>query len=139
MADRLGFDEFVATRSARLLRVADMLTHDWAAAEDLLQEAMAKAWFAWGRVHGDPEPYVRRVIVTSYISQNRRRWRHELPVDDVPEQTSVDPSSGSDRRDVLGRAVRRLPPRQRAVLVLRFYEDLSEVEVARILGCSVGT
>src|SRR5215467_6032291 len=114
MADRSGFDGFVAARSARLLRVADMLTHNWAAAEDLLQEAMTKAWFAWPRVHGDPEPYVRRVIVTSFISQNRRRWRRELPAADIPEMPTSDPSAASDERDVLRRALDRLPPRQRA-------------------------
>lgn len=139
MADRQGFDAFVVARSSRLLRVADMLTHDWAAAEDLLQEAMAKAWFAWSRIQGDPEPYVRRVIVTSFISQNRRRWRHELPSAAIPEALVSDPSANTDERDVLGRALRRLPPRQRAVLVLRFYEDLPEAEVARVMSCSVGT
>src|SRR5215475_818899 len=139
MANRDGFDAFVVARSARLLRVADMLTHDWAAAEDLLQDAMAKAWFAWPRIQGDPEPYVRRVSVTSFISQNRRRWRHELPSAAIPETLVSDPSSTSDERDVLGRALRRLPPRQRAVLVLRYYEDLPEAEIAKVLGCSVGT
>lgn len=135
-----GFDGFVATRSSRLLRTAFLLTRDWTLAEDLLQIALARAWEAWRRIDGDPEPYVRRIIVNTYASWWRRRWRGELPTADLPEVTvAADPQTGLDDRDQLWRALGRLPRRQRAVLVLRYFEDLSEHEVAETLGCSVGT
>ncbi|MEV4174666.1 SigE family RNA polymerase sigma factor [Nonomuraea sp. NPDC049709] len=136
MADRAIFQDFVVTRSDRLLRTAYLLTRDWGVAEDLLQESLAKAWFAW---HGidEPEAYVRKVLVTTYTSWWRRRWRRELPSDDLPEHVTPDPWDGG--REELWRAVGRLPARQRAVIVLRFYEDLPVNEVARLLGCQEGT
>ncbi|MFI7576523.1 SigE family RNA polymerase sigma factor [Micromonospora sp. NPDC049497] len=135
-----GFDDFVATRSPRLLRTAFLLTRDWALAEDLLQTALARAWEAWRRVEGDPEPYVRRIIVNTYASSWRRRWRGELPTADLPESGEcADPYQTVDDRERLWRALGGLPRRQRAVLVLRYFEDLSEIETAETLGCSVGT
>ena len=135
-----GFDDFVVTRSPRLLRTAFLLTRDWALAEDLLQTALARAWEAWRRIEGDPEPYVRRIIVNAYASSWRRRWRGELPTAELPESAdAADPHTGLDDRDRLWRALGRLPRRQRAVLVLRYFEDLSEVEIAETLSCSVGT
>ncbi|MGR6322008.1 SigE family RNA polymerase sigma factor [Micromonospora soli] len=135
-----GFDEFVATRSPRLLRTAFLLTRDWALAEDLLQTALARAWEAWRRIEGDPEPYVRRIIVNANASWWRRRWRGEVPTADLPEvAVEADRYSGLDDRDRLWRALGRLPRRQRAVLVLRYFEDLSDAEIAEVLACSVGT
>ncbi len=134
-----GFAEFVASRTMRLVRTARLLTGDWAAAEDLVQEALAKAWFAWGRLNGDPEPYVRRTVITTYISQSRRRWRHEIPSDDLPEAPRTDPYHDSDQRLALWHALRQLPPRQRAVIVLRYYEDLTDSQIAEVLQCTVGT
>jgi RNA polymerase sigma-70 factor (sigma-E family) len=135
-----GFDDFVVMRSPRLLRTAYLLTHDWALAEDLVQTALARAWEAWHRIDGDPEPYVRRIIVNSYASWWRRRWTGELPTEVLPEQVhTADPHRGVDERDRLWRAVRQLPRRQRAVLVLRYFEDMSEAEIADALGCSLGT
>ncbi|MFR9777206.1 SigE family RNA polymerase sigma factor [Micromonospora sp. MS34] len=135
-----GFDEFVATRSPRLLRTAFLLTRDWALAEDLLQTALARAWEAWRRIEGDPEPYVRRIIVNANASWWRRRWRGEVPTADLPEVAAeADRYSGLDDRDRLWRALGRLPRRQCAVLVLRYFEDLSDAEIAEVLGCSVGT
>ncbi|MGY0005925.1 SigE family RNA polymerase sigma factor [Micromonospora sp. I033] len=135
-----GFDEFVATRSPRLLRTAFLLTRDWALAEDLLQTALARAWEAWGRIEGDPEPYVRRIIVNANASWWRRRWRGEVPTADLPEAAAeADRYSDLDDRDRLWRALGRLPRRQRAVLVLRYFEDLSDAEIGETLGCSVGT
>jgi RNA polymerase sigma-70 factor (sigma-E family) len=135
-----GFDDFVATRSPQLLRTAFLLTRDWALAEDLLQTALARAWEAWSRVEGDPEPYVRQIIVNAYASSWRRRWRGELPTEQLPEAADqADPNAGIDDRDRLWRALGRLPRRQRAVLVLRYFEDLSEAEIADVLSCSVGT
>ncbi|MCI0687180.1 MAG: hypothetical protein L0Y54_08095 [Sporichthyaceae bacterium] len=81
MADRTGFDEFVAARSPNLLRFAFLLTTDPTAAQDLLQEALLKSWFRWSRIATDPELYVRRVLVNTYISGRRRRWHGELAND----------------------------------------------------------
>ncbi|RDI34892.1 SigE family RNA polymerase sigma factor [Lentzea flaviverrucosa] len=134
-----GFEEFVAVASPRLLRTAFLLTRDIGHAEDLLQTALAKAWRAWNRVDGDPEPYVRRIIVTSHATWWRRRWRGEEPTGELPERPGESPQEAVGEREWLWQALGRLPRRQRAVLVLRFYEDLTEAQVAGLLGCSVGT
>ncbi|MEV4569653.1 SigE family RNA polymerase sigma factor [Nonomuraea sp. NPDC049419] len=136
MADRALFDDFVVSRADRLLRTAYLLTRDWGVAEDLLQESLAKAWFAWPGIE-EPEAYVRRVLVTTYTSWWRRRWRRELPSDDLPDRPVHD--EGHPGREEVWRAVGRLPARQRAVIVLRFYEDLPVSEVATLLGCQEGT
>jgi RNA polymerase sigma-70 factor (sigma-E family) len=133
-----GFDEFVVSRSARLLRTAFLLTQDWALAEDLLQASLVKAWSAWRRIDGDPEPYVRRVLVNTNTSWWRRRWRAEVPTDRLPE-SATDPYPGHDEREQVWHALRRLPARQRAVIVLRYFDALSEAEIAEAMGCSVGT
>jgi RNA polymerase sigma-70 factor (sigma-E family) len=133
-----SFDAFVLARSGRLLRTAYLLTQDYALAEDLLQTALAKVWFAWSRIDGgDPEPYVRKVLVNTYSTWWRRRWNGEQPTEELPE--SAGPDGLAAERTDLWRALRQLPRRQRAVVVLRYYEDLSEAETARILGCSAGT
>ncbi|MCG8927768.1 SigE family RNA polymerase sigma factor [Lentzea sp. CC55] len=134
-----GFEEFVVGATPRLLRMAFLLTRDAGHAEDLLQTALAKAWRAWGRVDGDPEPYVRRIIVTSRATWWRRRWRGEEPTGDLPERPGQSPQDVVDEREWLWQALGRLPRRQRTVLVLRFYEDLTEAQVAGLLGCAVGT
>ena len=137
-----GFNEFVVGRSTRLLRTAYLLTQDWALAEDLLQSSLVKAWSAWSRIEGDPEPYVRRILVNTHASWWRRRWRHEQPTDELPEPPPAadgDPHGHLDERDELWQALRRLPARQRTVLVLRYFEDLSEAEIADTMGCSLGT
>jgi RNA polymerase sigma-70 factor (sigma-E family) len=139
VADPEGFEEFVAVRSGRLLRTAYLLTHDWARAEDLLQTALARAWLAWGRIHTHPDPYVRKIIVNTYASWWRRRWTHEDPTDRLPDVVALGGYGAVDERDALWRALRRLPKRQRAVIVLRYFEDLTEVEIADTLGCAVGT
>jgi RNA polymerase sigma-70 factor (sigma-E family) len=137
---RPEFDAFVAVRWSRLLRVAYLLTADWASAEDLLQNALVKAWFAWRRISGDPEPYVRRIVVTTFVSGRRRRWRAEVPVETLPDvAVSADASAGHADRDLLWRALGRLPAKQRAVLVLRYFEDLSEEQIAATLGVRAGT
>lgn len=137
-----GFDEFVVARSGRLLRTAYLLTHDWALAEDLLQTALVRAWSAWRRIEGDPEPYVRRILVNTYSSWWRRRWRAELPAGEVPEPVgghANDAHTQVHDREQLWQALLRLPARQRAALVLRYFEDLTEAEIADTMGCSVGT
>jgi RNA polymerase sigma-70 factor (sigma-E family) len=132
------FDEFVAARSGRLLRTAYLLTRDQGLAEDLLQTALAKAWFAWSRID-DPEAYVRRIIVNTYSSWWRRKWHGEHPADELPEDSAHDHADGSSASHDMWQALGRLPRRQRAVIVLRYYEDLTEAETARLLECSVGT
>jgi RNA polymerase sigma-70 factor (sigma-E family) len=139
MGERPDFDEFVAARSSRLLRTAYLLTQDHGLAEDLLQTALTKAWFAWGRIDGDPEPYVRKVLVNTYSSWWRRKWRGEQPSEALPEAREDDHADGSAGSHDLWAALGRLPRRQRAAVVLRYFEDLTETETARILECSVGT
>ena len=140
------FSAFVLARRPELLRSACLLTAgDWHSAEDLVQTALAKAWFAWTRIETRPEAYVRRIMVNTYSSWWRRRWNGEEATADLPERPDPrhDPRRGEDvrvdERTDLWRALERLPKRQRAVVVLRFYEDLSEVETAEIMQCSVGT
>ena len=132
------FTTFVADRGQSLLRIAHALTGDRRAAEDLVQGALAKAYARWPRIHGDAEAYVRRIIYNDRVSGWRRTGRHrEVTVAEVPDRAYAD-------RDVTERLVVReallsLPPRQRAVLVLRFLEDRSVEETAEALGCRPGT
>ncbi len=130
------FDEFVVARSRALLRTAYLLTHDHALAEDLLQTALAKAWFAWRRIDGNPDAYVRRILVNTYASWWQRKWNGEHPTDELPEHATGE--AGTEPTD-LWQAMERLPRRQRAVVVLRYFEDLTEAQTADLLGCSVGT
>ena len=135
------FHDFVVSRSRALLSFAWMLTYDEGRAEDLLQTSLARTWLHWGRLSkdGDPLAYVRRVMVNTASAWWRRRWRAEVPTDPVPDRPGQDVYVASDDRDVLIRALATLPRRQRAVVVLRYYEGLSEAETASALGCSVGT
>ena len=134
----VDFDDFVAARSASLLRTAYLLTHDHALAEDLLQTALSKAWFAWRRIDAHPEAYVRRILATTYASWWRRRWNGEQASETLPEQ-AVDTTADADASHDLWQAMARLPRRQRAVVVLRYFEDLSVAETADALGISHGT
>ncbi|MFI9585114.1 SigE family RNA polymerase sigma factor [Streptomyces sp. NPDC052236] len=141
MSDRSGFDEYVVRRSPWLLRTAYLLTGEVAGAEDLVQTALAKAWPVWSRIGDDPDAYVRTVLVNTQRRWWRRRWRDEVPADELPDGSvrQVDAMAAVDEREVLWRALRRLTRGQRAVLVLRYFEDLTEAETARVLGCSVGS
>jgi RNA polymerase sigma-70 factor (sigma-E family) len=137
-----GFRDFVAARSSALVRSAWLLTGDEATAQDLVQTALAKTWARWPRVirQDAPESYVRRVVVSTYLSWNRRRWRGELPSAELPEQTeSRDVFAEADLRRSVHVALQALTRRQRAVVVLRFFDDLSTAQTAELLGCSVGT
>lgn len=144
MVDRYeGFREFVAARGAALSKKAFLLTGDLTASEDLLQEALTKTAAHWPRVNaGDsPEAYVRQVM----LNEIRSRWRRgrsgrEYATADLPDSPgAADEATQVVQRSVLAKALRQLGPKQRAVLFLRFYEDLSEAETAELLGCSVGT
>ncbi|MDO9456177.1 MAG: SigE family RNA polymerase sigma factor [Nocardioides sp.] len=136
---RVDFDEFVVARSGALLRTAYLLTRDHQLAEDLLQASLTKAWFAWGRTHGNPEAYVRKIIVNTYNSWWRRKWNGELATEELPEAGVPDGTAAVDAGNDLWEAMGRLPRRQRAVVVLRYFEDLTEAQTAELLGCSVGT
>lgn len=141
MLDRRGaaFDDFVRARSTALLRMAYLLTGDRHAAEDLLQDVLEQIYQRWPRIHTAPEAYARRALVNR--STNRWRWRarrpeaalghHDVAQGDRTEDIAV--------RDTVVMALRELPAQQRAVVVLRFLEDLPVAEVAEALGCSEGT
>ena len=136
------FREFVAARSGALLRTAYLLVGgDRGHAEDLLQTALTKTYLAWKRLGGIEavEPYARRVLVNTATSWWRRRWHGERPTAVLPERAGPDQHDQAIDRDLVWREVRELPPRQRAVLVLRFYEDLSEAQTADLLEISPGT
>ena len=134
-----GFNDFVAARSAALSRVAYLLTGDHAAGEDLLQEAMVRVAMRWGKV-SNPEAFVRKVMYRQAVSVWRRRRRVRVdPVAQPPDEGEPDVSERVIHQLLLELALERLTPRQRAVLVLRFYEDRSVTEAAELLGCSQGT
>ncbi|MGC5030039.1 SigE family RNA polymerase sigma factor [Micromonospora sp. DT229] len=135
------FRDFVTARSSALLRTAYLLTGDWGTAEDLLQTALTKTYLAWKRLGGIEaiEPYARRVMVNTSTSWWRRRWHGERPTEVLPERPAADEIEQQLNRDALWRHLRALPARQRAVLVLRFYEDLSEAQTAALLNISTGT
>lgn len=137
-----GFDDFVAARGQALYRSAYLLTGDAHEAQDLVQSALLKVVPKWGRIHAEPEAYVRRVLYTEHVSRWRRRGGHdERPRDDIPDLADTGPAhadSSATRLD-LQVALRRLAPKQRAIVVLRYYEDRTEAQTADLLGCSVGT
>lgn len=133
---RATFDEFVRARTPALSRTAYLLTGDAHLAEDLVQTALFKAARAWHRVEGDPEPYVRRILYTQNVSWWRKRRLREVALEGY-DAAGLPPDS--DLRLSLEDALRRLTVRQRTVLVLRFFEDLTEVETARALGIGAGT
>ncbi|WP_341924928.1 SigE family RNA polymerase sigma factor [Nocardioides psychrotolerans] len=136
-SDEQDFEEFVVARRAALLRTAYLLTGQVEDAEDLLQTALVKVVPHWRRIRDRPEPYVRQVLVRESVSRwRRRRWR-EVTTDEVPESAARE--SGAEDREDLRRALRALPPRQRAVVVLRYFEDLTEAQTAEALGIAVGT
>ncbi|MCU1603315.1 MAG: polymerase, sigma-24 subunit, subfamily [Frankiales bacterium] len=131
----------VETRGAALQRTAYLLTGDWGAAEDLLQSALLTTWARWGslREPAAAEAYVRRTMARSSVRRWRRKWTGELPTEVLPDLPGHDPYREADDRAALTQALRTLPPRWRAVLVLRFYDDLTEAATAEALGCPLGT
>ncbi len=142
MEEPEGFREFVAARSAALVRSAWLLTGDDGEAEDLVQTALVKTWSRWSRVQRKdaPEAFVRRVMLSTFLTWRRRRWHGEVPVATLPERVDLeDAYADADVRRLVQIALQGLPPRQRAVVVLRFFDDLSEARTAQLLGCSVGT
>ncbi|OEJ26127.1 RNA polymerase subunit sigma-24 [Streptomyces agglomeratus] len=147
-----SFSTYVRTRGPVLLRTARSLTANPCDAEDLLQTALTKTYVAWDRIedHRALDGYVRRALLNTRTSQWRKRKVDEYATDELPEPGpasaagsaaagAVDPAEQQALRDAMWRAIMKLPDRQRAMVVLRYYEDLSEVQTAEVLGVSVGT
>ncbi|GAA3373089.1 SigE family RNA polymerase sigma factor [Streptomyces sannanensis] len=141
---RMTFSSYVRARGPVLLRTARSLTANPCDAEDLLQTALAKTYVAWDRIedHRAVDGYVRRALLNTRTSQWRKRRIDEFACDELPEPETVpapDPAEQQALHDAMWRAVMKLPDRQRAMVVLRYYEDLSEAQTAQVLGVSVGT
>ncbi|MEF3114464.1 SigE family RNA polymerase sigma factor [Streptomyces chrestomyceticus] len=139
-----SFSSYVRARGPVLLRTARSLTANPSDAEDLLQTALTKTFVAWERIedHRALDGYVRRALLNTRTSQWRKRKVDEFACEEIPEPDPVpapDPAEAQVLRDAMWRAVLRLPARQRAMVVLRYYEDLSEAQTAELLGVSVGT
>ncbi len=132
-------ETYVRERTPALLRYALALCGDHATAEDLVQGALARAYRHWGRIGDDPDAYVRRAVLNAHLNRWTRLLRREAVRDVLPETASADRTSDVDDRDALWRALGTLPPRQRAVLVLRYLEGLDERATAACMGTSVGT
>lgn len=135
------FAAYVRDRGEHHLRVAVLLTGDWHLAEDLVQASLVKLYRAWPklRVDGDPDAYLRRIMVNTQRSWWRARWRRETPAAELPETVIADFADGQLLGAQVRQALQALPRQQRAVLVLRYYADLPEAEIADLLGCSPGT
>jgi RNA polymerase sigma-70 factor (sigma-E family) len=135
------FRDYVTARGRALLRTAYLLTGNLADAEDLLQAALAKTYLAWDRIEdrGALDGYVRRAMVNTHISWWRRRRVQEFPTDELPDRAVADHAGDSDRQEALREAIDRLPQRMRIAVMLRYYEDMTEAEVAERLGVSLGT
>jgi RNA polymerase sigma-70 factor (sigma-E family) len=139
--DDAAFREYVLARGTALLRMAIMLTGNRADAEDLVQAALAKTYLSWGKINDRAalDAYVRRAMVNTHISWWRRRKLEEFPTDELPDQVVADHSGESDMAEVVRRALDRLPRRMRAAVMLRYFEDMTEPEIAAALGISLGT
>jgi RNA polymerase sigma-70 factor (sigma-E family) len=137
---RTSFDEYVRARSAALGRIAYLLSGDAHLAEDLVQQTLINVASRWERIRSgeDPDPYVRRALYNLHISWWRQRRRDPVLVAHVPEKAAEDEGDVA-LTVVVARALDRLAPRQRAVIVLRYFEDLTEVQAATVLGIGVGT
>jgi RNA polymerase sigma-70 factor (sigma-E family) len=133
------FREFVALRSPALLRSAWLLTGDWGAAEDLVQTALAATWSRRARIESSFawEAYTRKVMMSTFLSWHRKRSSREAPAYELPDQ-AAGAGPPIELRVELLRAMAALPARQRAVITLRYFEDLTEADTARALGCSIG-
>jgi RNA polymerase sigma-70 factor (sigma-E family) len=142
MRDEARFEEYVAARWSTFHRLALLLTGSDAGAQDLMQATMEKAYVAWPRIcrMEAPDAYVRRIMVNALLSAKRRAWqRHEVTGVDFPTPVAPVTDHVLLDRNLLWPIVCALPQRQRAIIVLRYYEDLTEQEIAGVLGCSTGT
>jgi RNA polymerase sigma-70 factor (sigma-E family) len=136
------FDEYVTARLPALLRYAVMLTGNQHMAEDVVQDTMVRAHARWERIQRTdaPDAYVRRMLTNTYLGWRRSGWfRRSVAMAQVPDTVVGDSADGSAVRDELWSRLAELPPRQRAALVLRYYEDLPDGAIAEVMGCAVGT
>jgi RNA polymerase sigma-70 factor (sigma-E family) len=134
------FDDYVRAAWPRLVRSGWLLTGDWHRAEDLVQTVLARACSRWRRIRDDaPDAYLRTMMVSTYLSWWRRRWRGEIPHGTIPEPTSGQRVVDLDLRTILAGALQQLPRQQRAVLMLRFHADMTEAATAHAMGISVGS
>jgi RNA polymerase sigma-70 factor (sigma-E family) len=140
-SDDAAFRDYVLARGTALLRIAIMLTGNRPDAEDLVQAALANTYLAWGKIndYAALDAYVRRAMVNTHISWWRRRKLDEFPTDELPDQVVADHARDSDLAEVVRRALDRLPRRMRAAVMLRYFEDMTEPEIAALLGVSLGT
>jgi RNA polymerase sigma-70 factor (sigma-E family) len=138
--DEAEFVAYYSARASHLRNTAYLLCNDWHLAEDLTQIAITKLYQAWPRIerHDTVDQYARQVLVRAFLDERRRPWRREVATDDSPDSVAPEPY-GSDERMMLRTALMRIPKGRRAVLVLRFWADLSVEQVAAILDCSTGT
>lgn len=136
----VGFDAFAALRWRRLVRTAYLLTGDHHEAEDLVQATLAKVYPHWSRISRleSPDAYLHRAMVNNNVSRQRRRRVVQFLTPWIPDRVQQSGAAQVEQRSLLLRALAELPPRQRAVVVLRYWEDLSEQQVAEALGCSPG-
>ncbi len=134
------FGRFVAARGRALCRTAYLLTGDWQVREDLVQEALTRTYLRRRRLRSAAalEPYARKVLVSLFLSSRRRHWHRELPFADVPDQAANGQLDAVDDRSGLWPTLLALSAQQRAVLVLRYFEDLTEADIAAVLDCSPG-
>jgi RNA polymerase sigma-70 factor (sigma-E family) len=134
------FGQFVTARGRALCRTAYLLTGDWQVGEDLVQEALTRTYLRRRRLRSAAalEPYVRKVLVSLFLSSRRRLWHRELPFASVPDQVSDGQLDAAENRNGLWPALMALSGQQRAVLVLRYFEDLTEADIAAVLACSPG-
>jgi RNA polymerase sigma-70 factor (sigma-E family) len=139
-ADEDEYVAYVTARGSALRRTAYLLCGDWHRADDIVQTAIAKLYVHWNKAKRASflDAYVRRILTRTYLDEQRLRWWSVQRVEAVPDQPTT-PSSSAEDRMLLLDALAQVPPRQRAVLVLRFWEDLSVEQTAEILRCSVGT
>ena len=142
MRDEAGFVEFAQTARGRLRRTAYLLCGDWDQASDFVQEGLVRVYVAWPRLQkvGREHAYANRAVVSAFLDHARKRSSKELPTDADPHVASGDDvAERVSNRETLMRALADLPPRQRACVVLRYFEDLSVEDTAQALGCSEGT
>jgi len=141
MADEPDFDTWVSLRGAGLLRFAYLITRDHGRAEEAVQDALVAAYSRWSRIGAEPDAYVRRCIINADISRWRRFFRRETPVDDTDllGSTDDDHAVAVTEQDAVWKLCASLPARQRAAVVLRYYEGLPDADIAEILGCSANT
>jgi RNA polymerase sigma-70 factor (sigma-E family) len=139
--DAGSFDTYVQLRGTTLTRFAYLLVRDHHLAQDLTQESLARLHRHWNRVNGlaDRDAYVRKVMLNQFLSWRRRRSWSEHTAPDIDPATVEDPATASAERDAMWALLGELPPQQRAVLVLRFYEDLDDDAIAVLLNCSPAT